>query len=139
MPRRRRLPIIKNGKALLKMDIHHRRTTLRFFLGYMPVCYNRLTEPGIWAEVPAEWALEIVDQIGGLKTSFWHTDLRAIENWNDDPEQIERWNNASEPENRNVSGQDTEARPQAEIIALDSTERASETCQTEGIAETLDG
>ena len=96
MPRRRRLPIIKQGKALVKLDGRHKLSLLRFYLGYMPVCYNRLTAFGIWAEVPAELALDAIDQVGGLKTSFWHTDLRVIDHWNDDPEQIERWNHASD-------------------------------------------
>ena len=70
----------------------------------MPVCYTRLTAFGYWAEVPAELGLDAIDQIGGLETSFWHKDLRVIDNWNDDPERIERWNSANDSEDRNVSG-----------------------------------
>lgn len=96
MPRRIRLPLIKDDKCLLKLSGPHKLSLLRFYLGYMPVCYNRLTAFGIWAEVPAELGLEAIDQVGGLETSFWHRDLRVIDLWNDDPEHIERWNHASD-------------------------------------------
>lgn len=67
---------------------------LRGFLGYMPIAYNRLIEKGLWAEVPAELALEAVKKVSGTEVVFWPTDLRVIDNWDDDQNQIERWNKA---------------------------------------------
>ena len=65
-------------------------------LGYMPVCYNRATQPGLWAEAPAERGWEFTHAYDGIEASFWHTDLRVIDNWDDDETQIERWNHASD-------------------------------------------
>lgn len=95
MPRRIRLPVIRDGKSLLKLDWSHVRTVLCKFLGYMPVCYTRLTVRGLWAEIPAELALEFVKKHHGASTSFWYRDLRVVDNWDDNETQIERWNNAS--------------------------------------------
>lgn len=96
MPRRIRLPVIKDGKCLLKLATKHKLQVLKRHLGYMPICYNRLTKPGLWAEAPVELWWEITRCYDGFKEDFWHKDLRVIDNWNDDPEQIERWNHAKD-------------------------------------------